>query len=303
MTTQFASSDIPADLVRRLTDRPADHGLDGNTWLARLPNIVADLVDAWDLTVAGTPMNGHNALVLPVERHGRLHMLKVSWPHREADYEHIGLRHWGGDGIVELVAADPGRYALLLEALDVGHDLHGVDIEQACEVIGDLLGRLHVPAPARVPRFHDVVGAWLEPLRRHPDTVPRRYVDQALEVFGHLKFTPRLLHLDLHFGNVLRADREPWLAIDPKPLSGPPGFDVYPAIRNRVEEYVSGAQMRWQVQHRVEIVADAAGIELDQARDWSLVHAVLNAHETAEEGWPTLVTLHLSIVKVLAEAW
>jgi len=303
VTAQFAHADVPADLARRLTGRPADHGVDGSAWLDQLPGLVNQQTAAWELTITGAPMNGHNALVLPVERHGDHHILKLSWPHLEADFEHIGLRHWDGNGIVKLIAADPGHHALLLESLDVGHDLRAVEVERACGVIGGLLGRLHIAAPANVPAFGDIVGEWLAPLRDYPATVPRRYVDQALEVFDQLEFTPRLLHLDLHYDNVLRSEREPWLAIDPKPVSGPPGFDIYPAVRNRVEEYSTGQQMRWQVQRRVEIVADAAGIDLDHARDWTLVHAVLNAHEEAENGQPALVTWHLAIVKVLAEAW
>jgi streptomycin 6-kinase len=30
----------------------------------------------------------------------------------------------------------------------------------------------------------------------------------------------RMLHWDLHYDNVLTAQREPWIAIDPEPLIG-----------------------------------------------------------------------------------
>ena len=54
-------------------------------------------------------------------------------------------------------------------------------------------------------------------------------VSAAVEVFAGL---PRsagrqvLLCTDLHAGNVLSAEREPWLAIDPKPYLGDPCYDV-----------------------------------------------------------------------------
>ncbi len=294
-----ASVPLPADLVRRLTGRSPDHGVDGDTWLRRLPGLVQDRLDAWDLRVTGPATNGHNALVLPVERDGEPLVLKISWPHREADHEHVGLRHWGGRGIVRLVAAHPAAHALLLESLRPGHDLHGVEATEACEVIGGLLRRLHVAPPATVPAFADAVTHRIAPLRDRPRTVPRRWAERALEIFDHRPYEPRLLHLDLHYGNVLAASREPWLAIDPQPVAGPAGFDVHAALRNRVEEYGTGAGLRWMVRHRLEVVADTAGIDLDDARSWSIAHAVLDAHEFAEEGWPTLTSLNLTIAKAL----
>lgn len=301
MTSTFDAQAIPSDLVRRMQNRAPDTGPDGAAWLRGLPVIVAERLSRWDLEVSGAAMNGHNALVLPVMRDDVPLVLKVSWPHREAEVEHVGLRHWDGRGAVRLVAAYPPDHALLLEALRVGVDLESVEIDDACGVIGSLLGRLHVDPPPTVPEFGDVVADWIAPLRSRPRTVPRRWVDRALEIYDHKSFEPRLLHLDLHFQNVLAADREPWLAIDPKPVAGPAGFDVYPALRNRVDEYGTGSTFQWQVRHRLEIVADAAGMDLDDAREWSLAHAVLNAHEMAEEGWPSLVSLHLALVKVLAE--
>lgn len=301
MTSTFDAYAIPPDLARRMRDRAPDTGPDGASWLRRLPAIVADSLERWDLEVAGAAMNGHNALVLPVVHDRVPCMLKISWPHREAEVEHVGLRHWDGRGAVRLLSAHPPDHALLLESLHVGADLDPVEIDDACGVIGMLLGRLHVEPPPTVPAFGDVVADWIAPLRSYPRTVPRRWVDRALEIYDHRPFGPRLLHLDLHFQNVLAADREPWLAIDPKPVAGPAGFDIYPALRNRVEEYGTGSTFQWQVRRRFEIVAEAAGTDLDEARDWSLAHAVLNAHETAEEGWPSLVSLHLALVKVLAE--
>src|SRR6516165_2084267 len=48
-----------------------------------------------------------------------------------------------------------------------------------------------------------------------------------------------LLHTDLHAGNVLAAERERWLAIDPKPYVGDPSYDVTQHIFNAV--FIEGA--------------------------------------------------------------
>ena len=292
---------IPEDLVRRLTGRPADLGVDGDEWLRRLPSLIDERLDAWELTITGAAHNGHNAIVLPVARHGQPQVLKISWPHREAAVEHLGLRHWNGAGIVRLVAAHPSDFALLLEPLHAEIDLHSVETDDACLVIGGLLRRLHVAPPHSVPDFRIEARDWIAPLRAHPSSVPRRWVDRALDTFDARPYEPTLLHLDLHYGNVLAAEREPWLAIDPKPVAGPAGFEVYPALRTRVEDYRGGALMHAEVRSRVELISGEAGIDLDDAREWCIAHAILNAHQVSEEGWPTLVTLHLAIAKALSD--
>lgn len=290
--------EVPGDLVRRVAGRPPDTGGDGDAWLADLPRLVADRMRAWTLEPDGPAMNGRNAVVLPVTRADSPLALKISWPHREADHEHLGLRHWAGDGVIRLVAAEPASCSLLLERAGPD-DLSGVEVDTACEVIGDLLGRLHVSPPPTVPSFAELMADRIAPLREHPASIPRRWIDRALEIVDRRTYEPRLLHLDLHFANVLAAAREPWLAIDPKPVAGPAGFDVYPAMRNRVEEYGTGPELRWQVRQRLELVAEAAGIDVDDARAWSLVHGVLNAYEFGEDGSSALTTLHLAIVKTL----
>ncbi|MDG2304629.1 MAG: aminoglycoside phosphotransferase family protein [Candidatus Binatia bacterium] len=41
-----------------------------------------------------------------------------------------------------------------------------------------------------------------------------------------------LLATDLHAGNVLSAEREPWLVIDPKPFVGAPAYDATQHLLN-----------------------------------------------------------------------
>src|ERR671932_396022 len=54
-------------------------------------------------------------------------------------------------------------------------------------------------------------------------------VQEGLRLFEELPRTSPvdvLLATDLHAGNVLRAQREPWLVIDPKPFVGDPAYDA-----------------------------------------------------------------------------
>ena len=85
------------------------------------------------------------------------------------------------------------------------------------------------------------------------------------------------MHTDLHYENVLAADREPWLAIDPKPLSGDPHYEVAPLLWNRWPEAVGSGDVRWAVRRRLDAVVDAAGLDPDRARDWVVVRQMHNA--------------------------
>jgi len=90
--------------------------------------------------------------------------------------------------------------------------------------------------------------------------------------------TPRqaatvIVHQDLHGGNILRAQREPWLAIDPKPLVGEPAFDAASLLRDR----------RWQIREpnarsviarRLDILVERLGLDRERTRRWGIAHAL-----------------------------
>jgi streptomycin 6-kinase len=230
-------------------------------------------------------------------------VLKVVWPHHEAVAEPLALRHWAGNGAVRLVAADPARGGLLLEALDPARDLMAEPVEEACEVLGSLLGRLHVPAPARVPTMSDWIARQRERLPLHAEAVPRRMLEHAGSLMRDLATLPdldgTLLHTDLHFQNVLAGEREPWLAIDPKPLAGRPGFELPPVLWNRLDELGTGSAFRWSVRRRLQLVCDAAAIDEDEARAWVVVRETAEAMSAVRDGDRDALTLAISLAKAM----
>ena len=78
----------------------------------------------------------------------------------------------------------------------------------------------------------------------------------------------RLVHTDLHYENVLAADREPWLVIDPKPLSGDPHYEPAPMLWNRWDEASPGRRTATPCAAASTPLVDAAGLDEDRARDW-----------------------------------
>ena len=259
-------------------------------WMQALPRLVRDLLGEWALVVDGPPVHGDCAVVLPVQTaDGVAAALKVGWPHWEAEHEHLALRHWAGNGAVRLLRADPRRGALLLERLELA-DLTTVPVLDACEVIAGLYARLHVPAPPQLVRLSEVSQRWARELEALPvaGPLPRRYVEQAASLLRGFASDPmtdgRLVHTDLHQLNVLAAAREPWLAIDPKPMSGDPHYEVAPVLWNQWDEVLAAPPLRTAVRARFHCLVDAAGLVEERARDWVVARMMVNAMWTVHEG-------------------
>ncbi len=275
---------LPPAWVEQVSGYLPDGGPSGAQWLRGVPRLLDDGLDLWGLRVDGEPRTGRTSLVVPVRRGDEPLALKATWPHPEAAREHLALRAWDGEGAVRLVAARPSDGLLLLERLDADVDLHEVWSDEACEVVGGLVARLGVPAPPQVLGLADHLAGHLERMQHRP-AVPRRVVSRTLGLSRELLAGPlprRLLHGDLHLGNVLRSPDGRWVAIDPKPLAGHPGFEVLPVLRDRAEELGTGSAFRWSVRHRLSLVAEAAGIDEDEARAWALLRAGV------ETSWATL---------------
>lgn len=277
--------DLPAGLVGQAALGPA-----WSAWLDRLPRLLSDLLGEWELTVDGVPRHGFVSAVVPVlTADGEPAALKVSFDgDDESLHEGLALQHWHGDGAVRLLRADPRRRALLLERLH-SRDLTGVGETEACEIVAGFYARLHVPALPQLRTVTSYVERWLADLAALPvnGPIPHRFVEQALSLGRDLVADPastgRVVHGDLHYQNVLAAEREPWLVIDPKPMSGDPHYEIAPMLWNRWRERADRGSERTEVRHRFHTLVDAARLDEDRARDWVVVRMVLNASWTVHD--------------------
>lgn len=275
-------------------------------WVDGVPRIVHDLLDEWDLAVDGAPMHGFTSLVVPVRTDGRAAVLKVAWPHEECQHEILALQHWHGNGAVLMLRADPRRNAMLLERLST-QDLTQLGVLDACEIIAGLYARLHVPAPPQLLTLSSYIRRYTDDLERltRDAPIPRRIVDQAVHLGRAFADDPAtdgtLIHGDLHFENVLAGDREPWLAIDPQPVSGDPHYEADMLLFNRWDEIVASGDVREAVRRRFHTVVDAAGLDEDRARDWVVVREAHNAMWAIEDGEPDRVTTAIAISKAVQD--
>ncbi|KMS82963.1 MULTISPECIES: aminoglycoside phosphotransferase family protein [Streptomyces] len=297
-----------ASIVRFVIDIPGElaeaqetyNGAAGRAFIAALPDLAADFLHRWRLTLDGPSMNGVSALVLPVVRADGLRaVLKLQLTDEESVGEPVALRVWDGDGAVRLLDHDPATGTMLLERLDESRMLAGLgDTREAVLVIARLLAHLtSFPAPPGLRRLGDIAEAMLErtprALPRIPDPGARRIVADCAAAVREVVHEPgdRLLHWDLHDENVLAADRADWLAIDPKPLAGDPGFELWPALHNRFD----AAEVRW----RFDAMTDVLGLDRARARAWTLGRLLQNALWDIGDGRP-VEERQLEIARLLA---
>jgi streptomycin 6-kinase len=271
---------------------------DGKTWLAALPRLAAAALERWRLRRdPAEPVRwGYTALVLPVLRpHGDPGMLKLGWPHPEADVEHLALRAWRGTGAVRLLAAEPADNALLLERLDATRDLTTGPVPGTSEALGTVLARLDRPATPwapplsdhlrRLARRIDLALADAAAAHRFPRRLLQHAASLARDLVGEDGLDGRLVHTDLHQANVLwRPDPGEWVAIDPKVEAGDPHWAVAPALWNRWDDALAAPDLAGHLLLRLDLVCDAAGLDRDRARVMSLLRLTDNALAALVEG-------------------
>lgn len=255
-------------------------------WLATLPALATKFCARWNLNPDGALMNGFVALVLPVRRaDGSAAVLKLTWVDEETKSEPLALELWPGDRVVRLLDHDDEHGALLLERLDHTCSLLNAPIGEAVEVAGELLRDLRVPAPPGMRRMQ-AGGELADENAVLGNPVPKTLLDTAMGFGRELAATAgdTMVNEDLHYGNVLRGDRAPWLMIDPKPVAGDPEFCVFPLLSNRFNEMAGSRGIR----DRFAALVDIGELDVERARGWTALRAVDNwlwalDHDFAED--------------------
>jgi streptomycin 6-kinase len=254
-------------------------------WLDRLPDALRKLERRWPLILGAPFEDASCAWVAPVAlADGSSAVLKLGMPHMEGEHEIEGLRFWDGDPTVRLLAADDELGAMLLERCEPGTVLRALPESEQDLVIAGLLRRLWrlPPAPHAFRPLSAMTAYWsretLADVERWPDT---GLVREGLQLFETLPRTASievLLATDLHAGNVLRSEREPWLVIDPKPFVGDPAYDATQHLFN------CDARLRSDPEGMISRIADLLGVDSERVRLWTFARAAADPRENWEDG-------------------
>ncbi len=273
--------DVPEVFARGTVNR---EGEAGERWIASLPGLVEEFLEQWACTPTGPVMHGKVGVVVPVRRgDGTSAVLKVSFPHPGNVDEPIAYAAWAGRGAVRLLERDDPRYAMLLERVEQTTLADLDDDDEAAAVCGRLTRLLAVPAPPGLRRLSDRAEEQERELRTASETlirhVPRRAVDAALATVRELgRDQPEtLVHGDLHYRNVVRANREPWLVIDPKGFAGDPANDAFSVVVGGAQRQLAVDELCAQLRRRLAIFADAAELDLERVTRWAQAHTLLHA--------------------------
>ena len=244
-------------------------------WLAALPRLVAECTAMWDLEPED-PVDTPASLVVPAGTS----VLKLNAPsHFEADTEPDALELWDGRGAVRLLARDDERRAFLIERCVPGTRLSDSNVD-AATVVAALLPRLQVEIRARHPfrLLADEAERWAEELPHAYEEAgtpfERALLDFALDVYRSADSTARhLVNQDLHQWNILGAEREPWLVIDPKPLVGERELEASGLLRN------ADSVTFW-----LDVLADL-GFDRERARGWGVAHNLAWSWDETRREW------------------
>ena len=237
-------------------------------WLTALPRLAAECADLWNLELE-EPVETPHSLVVPAGEA----VLKLNAPsHFEAEREADALERWAGNGAVRLLARDDERRALLIERCRPGTRLWDAGADEP-RIAAELLPRLSLRVTGSHPfsLLVDEAARWADDVRRRYDLGGSPFESSLLEyavgVFRSVEaHAPFLVNQDLHGGNVLRARREPWLVIDPKPLVGEPELDGVGFLRNAVLRGQSVG--RW-----LDVLANLR-LDRERLRGWGVAHAL-----------------------------
>ncbi len=276
----------------------ADTGLTHDLWRERVPDLLQECADDWNLRLGDPYVPGAAGYAVRADLpDGTAAVLKLIYPHREAEWEAEALRVWDGDGAVRLLEYDAARWAMLIERCEPGTLLAEVEPDAALEVLIGLLPRLWKTVEGPFRPLADEAAWWVDYLpvewERTGRPFERRLLDQAISLLEALSATQGeqvLLHQDLHGDNVLAARREPWLVIDPKPLLGEREFNVAPIAR----DYVLGHSKR-AARYRLDRLASELDLDRERARGWTIGQTLAWAFDS------THIATHIETTRWLLE--
>ncbi|GAB1471631.1 aminoglycoside phosphotransferase family protein [Chloroflexota bacterium] len=260
----------------------------GERFLSDLPALINEASRRWELTdIQPVPNLSYNFVAFAKQGGGDV-ILKIGVPNPELTSEMHALKLFNGEGACRLLDHDEEMGFLLIERLHSGRMLADVEDDDtrtriAIEVMQNLIfrrGGITLPLQGDFIKLSDWF-AELEKIRPEfnggtgpfPKVILERVESFLPDLFAGKH---QLIHGDFHHFNILSSQRG-WLAIDPKGVIGPAGYEIGPLMLNPWDNSMDGDRFKVRAKRRVDILHEQMGWERESILQWSMAHAVLSA--------------------------
>lgn len=297
--------EVPTDVADNVIDLFGDRG---DAWLENLPTVVSKLCRSWKLRVESAAMTGGtHSFVVEVKRADEsAAVLKVPVVDDENAAEATALFHYGGDGAARLYEFDPSTGAMLIELAEPGQplvrqDVDGPHLEGLPENEDRLrfacarfrrLWRIPSAAPSQLPSLPlvtQMLRNWAASFPGRAGRLGGRVPAGLTERFAELcrayarPTGPQgIANRDTHLGNIVSAQRMPWLLIDPKPFYGERAFDAGFLTAIVAESLPEPAALRVTTDR----IAVDLGVAPFKVRGWGFLRLMENAVVAVESDDP-----------------
>lgn len=270
-------------------------GTHSTAWLARLPELISDWCERWQITLAPQrPAINFNLVLFGVSEEWGPVAIKTSPPHPEVTAEIEAVRLSQGPGVVRLFESDPEVAYMIQERVIPGvmlrqHIENGdIDDVQATTIAAMCMKRFWSPDPHNDKLIP--LTQWFEALYKHRDLhygdgrIPTASIDLAIHHADHLLATEQdrvTVHGDLNPGNILRNQHGEWTIIDPKGLIAERGYEIGQWMLNPYGLH-TWPNLVDVLDTRLDLLSTQ--LELDRYRlwQWSVAHSMLSECWTVE---------------------
>jgi streptomycin 6-kinase len=158
-----------------------------------------------------------------------------------------------------------------MEKCEPGDPQSGIAPEEALEALIGILPRLWIEAEKPFVSLCEESAKWADHLPSSWERAERPFemelLDSVIQAIHDLRESQGqqvLVNQDLHGDNVLRAQREPWLVIDPERE-----FSIAPIVRS----YEFGHSQKATVA-RLDRLTNALGLNRERARLWAFAQTL-----------------------------
>ncbi|MFC7625904.1 aminoglycoside phosphotransferase family protein [Microlunatus sp. GCM10028923] len=262
------------------------HPHTGPGWLDRLPGLIDRYRRQWRLVLRLRSFTGGAASwAAPVElADGGRAVLKLGLPSHESIDLAAAWRAYDPRGLVRLLAHDAADNASLIELCEPGDAAVDLPAAASDDAATEVLPRLWAPAPdLELPLLSEIAARQAARLRDRADRLGASLYRDGSELFDELAATTPaelILHGDFHPRNVLRSVRG-WLAIDPRPMIGEPGYDLANHLLYQIQDDPDPVG-------RAARLAERVGVSPRRTHLWlaaKLVQFVSWLHHTGQADW------------------